>query len=214
MSSPNPKLKRFMCRGLKFAVLTLTFSALAFGALVVDKATEKRQARGEVTLEICANDGSGGWRVIDRVKAPLNFELSLGQAAAGKVVNINHQWNARSEQGCQGTATWERPSDLSWDLKSGKLELVTPYVLNLNGHRIVIPISCTTESISTPIGTLSGKRAAVNGQTLSASLVGVGRFKAPHNLFQCATRERKRGEDANEEFVVVFRGEGSATLVD
>lgn len=210
----NTNIKRFTSRSVKAGVMFFVFSTLAFGALLVNTATEKRQAVGEVTLELCQGDGQGNWKVIDRVRAPLNFEISLADAASSKVVDIDHVWNGTSEKGCQGSVSWERATDLHWDIKSGKLDLITPYVLSLNGHKIRIPISCTTESLTTPLGTLRGKRAVLNGRTLSAGVVGFANFKAPRNLFQCSGGDKKGDEGGEGNFVVVFRGEGKATVVE
>jgi hypothetical protein len=206
--------------GIKVGLATLLFSTLALGALLVNTATEKRQAVGLSTLDLCQSDGHGGWKVIDRVQKQLTFEISLTDAGSNKVLDLNPVWNGTSEKGCQGSVTWEHPTDLHWDIKSGKLDLITPYVLELNGHKIRIPISCSTESITTPIGTFKGKRAVLNGGTLSAAIVGFANFKAPRNLFRCSGREQKgkdkgEGEDQDEDnFVVVFRGEGKATIID
>jgi hypothetical protein len=204
--------KRLIGLGIKIVLSSLLVSTLAFGALLVNTVTEKRQAVGEVTLELCQGDGHGNWKVIDRVRAPLNFEISLADASSRKEVNINHVWNGRSEQGCQGSVSWERATDLHWDEKSGKLELITPYVLTLNGHTIRIPISCTTESLTTPLGPLTGQRAVVSGGTLSAGIVGFANFKAPRKLFQCSDREKKNVNESEDNFIVVFRGQGKATV--
>src|SRR5437667_2058849 len=169
--------KRVIAIGIKVGLATFLFSTLAFGALLVNTATEKRQAVGLSTLDLCQSDGHGGWKVIDRVQKHLDFEISLTDAASNltdalsnKVLDLHPDWNGTSERGCQGSVTWERPTDLHWNVRNGKLDLITPYVLELNGHKIRIPISCSTESITTPIGTFKGRRAVLNGGTLSAAI--------------------------------------------
>jgi hypothetical protein len=147
------------------------------------------------------------------MQAQLNFEISLTDAASSKVLDLHPNWNGTSEKGCQGSVGWEHATDLHWDVKSGKLDLITPYVLKLNGHEIHIPISCSTESITTPIGTFKGRRAVLSGRTLSAGIVGFANFKAPRSLFQCSAGDKK-GDDKEDNFVVVFRGEGKATIVE
>lgn len=204
--------KRVIGIGIKVGLTTFVFSTLAFGALLVNTATEKRQAVGESSLTLCQSDGHGGWKVIDKVRAQLNFEVSLTDAASSKVLDLHPDWHGTSERGCQGSVLWERPTDLHWDLRSGKLDLITPYVLKLNGHEIHIPISCSTESITTPIGTFKGSRAVLSGRTLSAAIVGFANFKAPRNLFQCSGGNKKGDEEGEDNFVVVFRGEGKATV--
>lgn len=204
--------RRVIALGIKVGLATFLFSTLALGALLVHTATEKRQAVGQSTLDLCQSDGHGGWKVIDRVQAQLNFEISLTDAVSSKVLDLHPNWTGTSAKGCQGSVDWARPTDLHWDLKSGKLDLVTPYVLKLNGHEIQIPISCSTESITTPIGTFKGRRAELNGRTLSAAIVGFANFRAPRNLFQCSAREKKGDDEGEDNFVVVFRGEGKATI--
>lgn len=203
--------RRLIGIGVKVGLATFVLSTLAFGALLVNRATEKRRAVGQSILELCQSDGHGGWKVIDRVQSPLSFEISLTDA---KVLDLHPNWNGTSEKGCQGSIGWEHATDLDWNLRSGKLELITPYVLKLNGHEIRIPISCTTESITTPIGTFKGRRVEVSGDTLSAAIVGSAHFKAPRNLFQCS-HDRKKGDDEGQDnFFVVFRGEGKATIIE
>jgi len=213
MRIKTTNIKRFTSRSVKAGLVFFVFSTLAFGALLVNTATEKRQAVGQSTLELCQSDGHGGWKVIDRVRAPLSFEISLTDAASSKVLDLHPNWNGTSEKGCQGSVGWEHATDLHWDVKSGKLDLITPYVLKLNGHEISIPISCTTESITTPIGTFKGSRAVLSGPTLSAAIVGFAHFKAPRNLFQCSGGHKKGDDEGEDKFVVVFRGEGKATIV-
>jgi hypothetical protein len=214
MKFKETDIKRLIGHSVKVGLLIFIFALLAFGALLTHTATEKRQAVGESSLTLCQSDGHGGWKVIDRVQAHLNFEISLTDAASSKVLDLHPNWNGTSERGCQGSVGWERATDLHWDVKSGKLDLITPYVLKLNGHEIRIPISCSTESITTPIGTFKGRRAELSGRTLSAAIVGFANFKAPRNLFQCSGGDKKGDEEGEGNFVVVFRGEGKATIVE
>lgn len=211
MKLKETNIKRLVGHGVKVGLLTFIFALLAFGALLARTATEKRQAVGQSSLDLCQSDGHGGWKVIDRVRAPLSFEISLTDA---KVLDLHPDWKGTSEKGCHGSVGWEHATDLHWDLKSGKLELITPYVLKLNGHEVHIPIDCTTESITTPIGTFKGRRAVVSGNTLSAAIVGSAHFKAPRNLFQCSGDHKKGDDEREDDFFVVFRGEGKATIID
>ncbi len=103
---------------------------------------------------------------------------------------------------------------------------------SIDGKKISIPTKLTTESFSSPIGQLSGKRATLSNSALTAGLVGLARLKADDIIAiligkrpaEVGKGDGKKEGGPNpggamskvmfEDLVIVVKAEGRATATD
>ncbi len=168
----NDSLKIKARKLLAVALITVA----AFGWLMA-QAGKQRDASGTITLELCKKGASGQWEVIDRVKSPVNFTASVMELAAGKEITSNFSWRGTSEKGMRAEGRMLRAGKVKLDVTRGLLELDLPMEATVNGKKIPLNVKLTSESISSPTGLISGKKASLNNGTLTAGIVGFSVIK-------------------------------------
>jgi len=207
---------------------------LAFGIIVADSVSKQRDASGIITLELCRKGANGQWEVIDRVKSPVNFTASVADLAAGKEINSNFSWRGTSEKGLRAEGRMLRAGKVRLDVLRGLLELDLPMEATVNGKKIPLNVKLTTESVSSPTGQLRGKRAELNGNTLTGGIVGFSTIKQRDLVDELAKvgdnnksafgQKLEQKKDSirtsgvvggsgglSEELIVVLRGDGKVT---
>ena len=196
--------------------VTLTL-LIAFGALIAHTVTKQREATTNVTIEICKKGPNGQWEIIDRAKAPANFTASILDLASGKELTSNVNWSAKTEKGTQLNVKLARAAKVKLDATRGLLELDTPFAVTANGKQTALTSKLTTESISTPIGQLSGKKADLNirAKTLTAGVVGFGSIKQRDVIDEVLRGVNAKAKVATvggartvDELIVVIKGDG------
>lgn len=212
------------------AVVLITVAA--FGWLMA-QAGKQRDASGTITLELCKKGASGQWEVIDRVKSPVNFTASVMELAAGKEITSNFSWRGTSEKGMRAEGRMLRAGKVKLDVTRGLLELDLPMEATVNGKKIPLNVKLTSESISSPTGLISGKKASLNNGTLTAGIVGFSVIKQRDLVDELAkvgdnngtrkveqkAEQKKEGVRTSgvvggsgglsEELIVVMRGDGT-----
>lgn len=210
------KVSTFASRTRLIASVTLTL-LVAFGALIADTVSKQRDATTNVTLEICKKGANGQWDIIDRAKAPANFTASVMDLASGKELTSNVNWSAKTEKGTALNVKLGRGVKVNLNPQRGLLELDTPFEISVNGKKMMLVTKLTTESISTPIGQLVGKRADLNIQakTLTAGVVGFGSTKQRDVIDEILRGVESKGKAATvggtravDELIVVIKGDG------
>ncbi len=208
-----------------FRLFTLLFLLLAaFGVLVADSLTKQRDASGTITLELCKKGAGGQWEVVDRVKSPVNFTASIAEITSGKEITSNFNWRGASEKGRIAQGRMLGAGKVKFDVLRGVLELELPMEATLDGKKIPLNVKLTTESISSPTGQISGKKAELNGKTPTGGIVGFNVIKARDlaNEPIAAVGQKNPGKKEGgrttgvvggsagltEDLIVVMRGEG------
>ncbi len=163
---------RNLLRLVTVALMTLA----AFGWLAAE-AGKQRDASGTITLELCKKGENGQWQVIDRIKSPVNFTASVMDLAAGKEITSNFNWRGTSEKGLRAEGRMMRAGKVKLDVMRGMLELDLPMEATVNGKKIPLNVKLTTESLSSPTGQISGKKASLNNGTLTGGIVGFSVIK-------------------------------------
>lgn len=211
-------IQRHASRFIKPVLLTLIISSVALVALATYGATERFRVTADIELTLCQPDNLGSWKKLDHLRGNVSFESTLTEIATGKDVRSSDTWSPRTENGCAVRARLSGTGRQKWDTGSGAYELELPIEISLKGKNIPLTLKLTSESVSTPLGTLNGQRADWANKTLSAGLVGATSFRADRNLFNCGVvgsgNPGGAGNSANQEFVLVSRGSGRAVLVD
>lgn len=205
-------------------------SIAAFGWLAAE-AGKQRDASGTITLELCRKGANGQWEVIDRVKSPVNFTASVMEVASGKDITSNFSWRGTSEKGLRAEGRMLRAGKVKLDPLRGLLELDLPMEATVNGKKIPLNVKLTSESISSPTGQISGKKASLNNGTLTAGIVGFSVIKqrdlvdelakvGDNNGSLVARKAEQKKEirtsgtvggsaGLSEELIVVMRGDGT-----
>ncbi|MEP7273707.1 MAG: hypothetical protein ABI882_19570, partial [Acidobacteriota bacterium] len=139
----------------------------------------------------------------------------------------------RSEKGRQINVKLPRAARVNFNPAAGLLALDAPFDATVNGARIPLNVKLTTESVTTPVGQLVGKRADLNvsAKTLTAGVVGFTSIKQrdliDHILLVDEAKSNKLGEPGKakkesvrnlgavsagggvvDEIIVVFKGDG------
>ncbi len=215
-------------RKLPKLILAALITIGAFGWLMAE-AGKQRDASGTITLELCKKGANGQWEVIDRVKSPVNFTASVMDLAAGKEITSNFSWRGTSEKGMRAEGRMLRAGKVKIDVTRGLLELDLPMEATVNGKKIPLNVKLSTESISSPTGQISGKKASLNNGTLTAGIVGFSVIKQRDLVDELAkvgdnngTRKAEQKKEGirtsgvvggsaglSEELVVVMRGDGT-----
>lgn len=197
-------------------VLVIVVSAWATNAIL----QEKRDFNGTLHIQICRKAANGTWEVIDEAKINSSFSTNLIQAGRSEKLNTDFQWQARSAKGNDLRFRLVGNADPRFNPTNGFFELRnTNYELTVLGVRQNIVFDLTTESITAPNGTFSGKRAQINGNTGTLALIGVSKFKPSPALLQKLAENKPLAEQLNlgkktlEDFIVVSRIEGTIKAV-
>ncbi len=211
---------------LTFPLLLGLILLTAVGALIADTATKQRDAMTNVMIEICQKDANGQWQVIDKGRAPANFTASVADLASGKELSGNIGWSVRTNNGAQINVRMARAAKVNLNVAAGTMMLDVPFDVTVNGKRLSFTTKLSTESQSTPIGTLSGKRAEINMSERSLR-AGVAGFSSTNNREVIAELVGKQKAEASgqkkeirapgvvggaaglpAELIVVIRGDG------
>lgn len=194
--------------------------ALALGLVIADTLTKRRDFKGNVLIEVHKKGDDGRWKIIDQVKvSSIQFTASVADLARGKQVAVNHVWEGQTEQGRRLSVRLARPGSAQFEVATGKLEIDVVFGFGLDGEVTNLPVSLTTESVSTPDGSINGRRAQINRESRTATLelVGLGKLRVRDEVIRGGSegeRESKRPTKLPAELFVVFRSEGTLTAVD
>jgi hypothetical protein len=223
--------KQTFARAFKRAGVLSLIVLAALGALAAATLTKQYDASCEIVVELCKKGDNGGWDVIDRAKSGLNARMSILDIAVGNMVNkeveSNHTWQARSEQGRQISVKLAGKARGRLDVASGRAEIDIPFEVNVDGHRMLLDSKMTNQSLTTPVGEVSGKKTVISGATMSGGMVGFNEIKQPnliaHLLKRKTANEVPRNKDgktnrsmkppALDPLVVVVKMHGHASEV-
>jgi hypothetical protein len=213
MSIHHLKSNRLMYRYGRTILLVALLLAATWGTLIASNAIKRQKVSGEIVTEVYLKEDRSGWKLIDRLRANANFEAITAQSSA----QTDFVWQGRSEQGCQVSAGWGGKARYDVDVQNGRLEFEVPMRFSVNGRTVTVPVKCTTGSINSPSGTVSGRRGVFKDGTFSAAVVGIGSFKASRFLSDCSGAPNKLGsalDKSDGEFFLVIKGEGRVITSD
>ncbi len=189
-------------------------------ALIAAAVVNTGEATGTVSVEICRKTADGKWEVIDRGKAQIQCALNYTGTPANTAVSSSPSWswNFTSEKGRRVSVTIIRPGKARFDSPTGLLEVDLPIEVNVDGKRERFSYKQTTESLSTVIGTLTGKRLTTTADGISGATVGLGILRNRElinhlcGITEANLGEKKKANPGVSELVVVLRSEGRAAL--
>lgn len=201
------KTKRMKIAGALAALL------IACLALIAAAVVNTGEATGTVSVEICRKTADGKWEVIDRgksqIQCALNYDGTPGNTAVSS--SPSWSWNFTSEKGRRVSATIIRKGKVRFEPATGLLEMDLPVEVNVDGKREQFLYKQTTESLSTVLGTLTGKRTTATSDGFSGATVGVGILRNRELIRHLSGLQEGRNINVNE-LVVVLRSEGRAVL--
>lgn len=168
MQTKNQSFKRVVKRAFILSLVVMT----AIGALIADTMTKPRDFDGRIKLSICGTDGKGGWVVKDSIAANLRFGFTVADLAGGKTIKSDFVWTGRTAKGASFSARLVGQGQASFNPANGAIEQRLPIEVEVNGKKESFQIPLSTERVKTAIGSLSGKRAQINGNVGEMALVG------------------------------------------
>ncbi|MDX2034590.1 MAG: hypothetical protein SF339_28200 [Blastocatellia bacterium] len=215
---------------LKCALLSAAVVLTAVGAMIANTVTKQRDAMTNVMIEICQKDANGQWQIIDKGRAPSNFTASIADLATGKELSGNISWSTRTTNGANISVRMARAAKVNLNTTAGTMMLDVPFEVTVNGKRTSFTTKLSTESQSTPIGTLSGKRAEINmaARSLQAGVAGFSSINNREIIAELVSKQKsEKAADANgqkkeirapgvvggaaglpSELIVVIKGDG------
>lgn len=156
-----------MNRILKTGILITAALTLVFGAIVADTVSKPLSISLRSHIEVCKKTDQGGWEVIDEVgPSQLQFQASLLELANAKKVSSDFTWSTRSKKGQQYSVRLLEPANVNYNPATGQLSGDLKFDITWGDKKVTVPARITTETLSSPVGSRSGKRA--NG------ILGVG----------------------------------------
>jgi hypothetical protein len=214
----NSRLSRFITRPFSVALIAL----VACAALIASTVTKERVISADVEISLCQKNENGGWDIIDRAKAPLNATASVAELAGGREFSSFHNWTVQSEKGRRINARLAGVARTGiLDLASGKVNAEVPFDVTVDGKKFRLVSKFTNDTLSTPIGELSGKRLEGNLSSFSGGLVAFNSLKdrsaidhildGGRNKFGNKEVVRRPFAKRVDELVIVIRGEGKSS---
>lgn len=164
----------------------------AFGAIIADTLTKPRAASGEVVLELCQKTADGRWEVIDRAKGTLTATASVLDLGTSKEFKSDLSWEPRSELGRQVSVKQSGPGKAIVNTATGEVSVEVTYNVSVDGQTFTTAATLTNKSVSTPLGTLTGKKLEIKGTTFSAGLSGTIELKQ-RNVIERLAKEPAPG---------------------
>ena len=189
--------------------MVLMISLLVFLVIalsIADTFVKRRDVTANLEVSLSKRQGNE-WKVFDKVRINgVQFSAKVSDLARGKKkVASDFVWTHRSEQGRSVEVRLLQPGDATVDLVTGRLDAEFKTLVKFGGRNLNFPAHLTTESVQSPTGAISGRRAQINHQTHSATLALAGSEIIQFPAFE--------GEPA-EKVLAVIRGDGSLKAVD
>lgn len=159
-------------------VFLLVAALLVVGQQAIGK---KREFNGPVTISICEKGSAGSWQVVDQVLIP---QITFTASVADNMFKTDYQLNTKTKNGKDFAMRATRPGKADTNVEAGSSTFEFPVEITMGGQKAMATFNMTTESTQGPTGMISGKRAKINMQALTAevTLVGSATVKMPPSL--------------------------------
>jgi hypothetical protein len=184
----------------RIVLLTPLVMLVMFGWILADTLTRTRDVTANLEVSLFRHQGNE-WKVFDKVRINgVQFSAKVSDLAGGKKrVASDFVWTHRSEQGRPLVVRLLQPGDATVNLVTGRLDVDFKTLSKFGGRNLNFPVHLTTETVQTPNGSISGRRAQINSAAHSATLGFVGSETVQFPAFE--------GEPA-EKVLAVIRGDG------
>ena len=180
----------------------------AFSMLAASATFKKREFSGSAVIQICAEDSSGRWQIVDDFTAPLQFKFNLADAARDKGLSTDFAFSGRTRKGLSISARLKGGATGNSDLTTGLVSMSLPLDITVDGKRAEAVFNFTTESAQGAAGKISGRRAKINETARSAQLGMVSSVVIPNPGVVVNREEQAAGQ--TKESVVDQKQESSA----
>ena len=154
----NPIRKLSMRR---IALVVLVVMVAAIGWLAADTATRPLDVQLRTHVRICQRAADGSWKLVDEAgPASLSFQASLWELSSSRRASSDFVWSTRTKNGHNYSVRLAEQANLGWNPASGQFDGDLPFEVTWDGKKARVAGRLTTESVPSPLGSLSGKRAA------------------------------------------------------
>jgi hypothetical protein len=162
-------------RRIAIALALLTISTLSFASISV--AANAEQFQGSVELLFCIKNGDGRWDQIDKLTIPsVRFAATLDAITKGKAVAGDLEFQGKTASGRDVSVRALRPGKSVPNLTDGKVGLLLPLRITVNGKSSDVNLDLSTEPIQGLTGPiiLNGHRLEVDQATGTVKFALVG----------------------------------------
>ena len=136
----------------------------------------KAEFQGTVEVQFCIKNGDGRWDLFDKLTVPsVRFAATLDSITKGKEVARDLEFQGKTTGGREVSVRMIRPGKSVPNLTDGKVGLLLPLRITVNGKSADVNLELSTESITnTGATTISGRRLEVDQATGTVKFALVG----------------------------------------
>jgi hypothetical protein len=172
-------VKRPVNRFARRALIAAACVIIALGALVSIAATNEQNLRfdGKFNIKLMQKNAQGVFEVADEVRFDNGFNMKVSGMGRNSNVNFDLRWSGVSAKGRRVNLQVAGPGKASFDSNTGLLRVSALYKGDVDGQPTSLQVDLTTEQVTCPGGSVSGKPVKINGGVGAVELASCSRVK-------------------------------------
>src|SRR5215470_15516461 len=151
-------------RFAKSALLSIACFIIALGVSLTLAATNDQNLRfeGKFNIKLLQKNTQGAFDVVDEVRFDNGFNMKVSGMGRNSSVNFDLRWSGVSAKGRHVNLQVDGPGKASFDSNTGLLRVSALYKGDVDGQPTSLQVDLTTEQVSCPGGSVSGKPVQIN----------------------------------------------------
>lgn len=173
------RVKRLINRFARRALIGSACVIIALGTLLISAATNEQNLRfdGKFNIKLLQKNAQGVFEVADEVRFDNGFNMKVSGMGRDSNVNFDLRWSGVSAKGRRVNLQVAGPAKASFDSNTGLLRVSALYKGDVDGQPTSLQVDLTTEQVTCPGGSVSGKPVKINGGVGAVELASCSRVK-------------------------------------
>jgi hypothetical protein len=173
------QIKQPVNRFAKSALIGVALAVIALGVFGSIAATNDQNLRfdGKFNIKLLQKNAQGVFEVADELRFDNGFNMKVSGMGRNSSVNFDLRWSGASAKGRRVNLQVDGPGKASFDSSTGLLRVSALYKGDVDGQPTSLQVDLTTEQVSCPGGSVSGKPVKINGGTGMVELASCSRVK-------------------------------------